>query len=343
MRHQRNVLQRGIAVAVVCAFAAALAACGSSSGDATASDSSTPAGAGGWTFTDSNGTTHELDEVPERIVAQSTIAGGLWEYGIVADGVIGPVTTASGEPDSSIGLAPPDAFTSIAGGSEEPSAEAIAALNPDIIVVPSWGDNGLWGISDAVADQLGGQYPIVEIRVDNRVMTEPLAEVAALAESLGADPATANVPDARASFDTASTGLTDAVAANPGLRVAAASGTPTEMYVAYAPAFPDLAYYLELGMEFVEPVEHSTAGGFWETLSWEEADKYPADLLLIDARTGTLDEVLSLMPAPARALPAVEAGQMVSWKATTAIGYGYAAETIDALREAVATAEPGIA
>ncbi len=344
MASTRTHLLRPLAVVALTVLASAGVACGSSgSGDEASTDTSATSESTSWSFTDSNGTTHELDQIPQRIVAQSTIAGGLWEYGIVAAGVIGPMVTASGAPDSSIGLAPPEAFTSISDGSEEPSAEAIAALDPDIIVVPSWGDNGLWGISDAVAAQLESRYPIVEIRVDNRLMTEPLELVAALAESLGADPATANVPDAKGAFEQASDRLSGAVAANPGLRVAAASGTTTEMYVAYAPAFPDLAYYQELGMEFVEPAEHDTAGGFWETLSWEEADKYPADLLLIDARTGTLDELIGQMPAPAKALPAVEAGQMTSWKATTAIGYGYVAQTIDELTAAVSAARPGIA
>jgi iron complex transport system substrate-binding protein len=60
-----------------------------------------------WTFTDDLGTTIELDEAPDTTGVQSVIAGGLWEYGIVADGVFGPLRRADGSADPSLGLADP--------------------------------------------------------------------------------------------------------------------------------------------------------------------------------------------------------------------------------------------
>ena len=85
-------------------------ACGGSDDDADGAAASSAEGTGGaaasgeWSFTDDNGNTVTLDVAPDTIVAQSTIAGGLWEYGVEVEGVFGPLRRANGEPDPAIGL-----------------------------------------------------------------------------------------------------------------------------------------------------------------------------------------------------------------------------------------------
>ena len=328
---------------------ALLAACSSSTDGATPGGGSRGTGGAGepveqigWTFTDSNGATHHLDEVPDTIAAQSTVAGGLYELGIVADGVFGPLRRANGDPDPAIGLAPPDAFTSLGEVDSQINIEALAAMQPDIIVAPMWEDGIYWGIPDESVDLLEQIAPIVGIRVDDRPVSEPIGVVADLAESLGADLSAGEPAAARASFDTSSSELEAALAAKPGLRVGATSGTLQEMYVAYAPGFPDLNYFQSLGMDLVEPETHTTAGGFWETLSWEQAGKYPIDLVMVDARSGTVEELIPQLPPTAAALPAIEAGQITTWKAAHALGYGNLAEIMDSLTAAVASAQVGV-
>ena len=93
-------------------------------------------------------------------------------------------------------------------------------------------------------------------------------------------------------------------------------------------------------MTIVEPETHETAGGYWETLSWEQAGKYPMDLVIIDARTGTVEEVLPLLPPTAASLPAIAADQIATWKTTHALGFANVAENLDALAAAVEAAEP---
>ena len=236
-----------IALAVL---VAATAACGGSD------DDSAGAGAGadddasstdtGWTFTDDRDVTHTLDEVPDSIAAQSTIAGGLWEYGVDVDGVFGPLRRADGEPDPAIGLADPDDFTSLGEVEGEIDMEALAALQPDIIVAPMWGPDTYWGIAADAVDELEQIAPIVGIRVDERPMDEPLARVGELAATFGDEPA-GEVDAARTEFDDASGAMSDALAAKPGLTVLAASGTLEELYVAWPPGFPDLNYYAVAG------------------------------------------------------------------------------------------------
>jgi iron complex transport system substrate-binding protein len=331
------------ALALLIVVAMAATACGSSADpNASGSAGSAPEGGSGsgWTFTDSNGTTHHLDEVPDTIAAQSIVAGGLWELGVVADGVFGPLRRPDGSPDPSIGLAPPDAFTSLGEVDSQINVEALAALQPDIIVAPMWDNGDYWGIAPESTDVVEQIAPVVAIRVDHRPVSEPLGVVADLAESLGVDLDQGEPAAARASFERASNELRAALAANPDLRVGALSGTRSELYVAYAPAFPDLRYFEDLGMDIVEPETHETSGGYWETLSWEQAGKYAMDLVIVDARSGTVEEVRALLPPTAASLPSIVAGQITSWKTTHALGYGNVAENLDALTAAVEAAEP---
>ncbi len=328
-----------IAMAVL---VAATAACGGSDDEsAGADDTGASSTDTGWTFTDDRDVTHTLDEAPDSIAAQSTIAGGLWEYGVDVEGVFGPLRRADGEPDPAIGLADPDDFASLGEVEGEIDMEALAALRPDIIVAPMWGPDTYWGIAADAVDELEQIAPIVGIRVDERPMDEPLARVGELAATFGNE-AAGEVDAARTVFDDASEGLSDALAAKPGLSVLAASGTLEELYVAWPPGFPDLNYYASLGMQLVEPAEHPESGGFWQTLSWEQVDTYEADLILSDVRAATIEQQIAQMPPTGQDLPAVQADQMVAWPAATALGYGSSAAVLAELTAAVEAADEDV-
>lgn len=320
-----------------------LAACGSAPEDEAAPDESVTEATApdGFTFTDDRGETVELDEVPDVVVAQSAAAGGLWEYGVVAAGVFGPLRRSDGTTDPTLGRADPDDFTSLGEVDSQINLEALAALQPDLIVTQLWSKDDWWGIDPNQVDELEQIAPLVGIRVDERTADEPLARYAELAEALGADPDV--VAAGRAEFDEAAAGLEAALATQPDLELVAASGSTTEMYVAWPPGFPDLALFQELGMQLVVPEEHPTSGGFWETLSWEDAGRYPADVILADARNGSVEQMLTLVPDNVLYLPAVQADQMVEWEASHAYGYGNFADILTRLTETVSTADPEVA
>ena len=275
------------------------------------------------------------------------VAGGLWEYGIDVAGVFGPLRRPDGTPHPSIGLVDPDTFTSLGEIDGEVNLEALAALRPDVIVTQLWGDDTFWGIDDEL-DEMEALAPVIAIRVGERSVDEPLTRLAELAMSLDGETGDVEgrvegrVAEARGRFDEASERLAAALAAKPGLRVLAASGTLAEMYVAHPPGFPDLRYYQSLGMDLVEPEDHPIGGGYWKTLSWEEADKYPADLVLADVRGATLEQRLEAMPPTAAALPAIEADQMIAWPTAFALGYGNVAAVIDEITAAVDAASADI-
>jgi iron complex transport system substrate-binding protein len=334
-------------LALVTCLAVGATACGGSSDEGADDDvgsddaAGTGAATGEWSFTDDRGETVTLDAPPERIAAQSTIAGGLWEYGITVDGVFGPLRYADGSPDPSVGLADPDDFESLGEVDSEINLEALAAVQPDLIIAPMWNEETYWGIAEEDVETVETIAPIVGIVVGDRSMAEPLDRVAELAATFGEDQADA-VDEARDEFDAAGVALSDALAAKPDLTVLAMSGTLTELFVAWPDGFPDLVHYAALGMQIVEPTEHPEAGGYWQSLSWEQVDTYEADMILADVRGGSLDTLLEQMPASGRSLPALQADQVVAWPLATALGYGNAAAVLDDIAGAVTSADESV-
>jgi iron complex transport system substrate-binding protein len=68
-------------------------------------------------------------------------------------------------------------------------------------------------------------------------------------------------------------------------------------------------YFRELGLDIVQP----PVATFYENLSWEQANRYPADLILTDQRQGRLTHEELLKKELWRSLPAVQANQVGIW------------------------------
>ncbi|UDY37374.1 ABC transporter substrate-binding protein [Dermatobacter hominis] len=335
-----------IAVALLLVLALVAAACGGSDdegadeGEAQGGGSTTTE-AGPWTFTDDLGVRVELDEAPETLVAETMVAGGLYELGIDVEGTFGPLKRSDGTPDPEVGLADPDQFTSLGETYGEINLEQLAALQPDLIITPSYEAGSYWGIDDADLEKVKAIAPVIGIKVGGQRIDQILDEVGRVGEALGAAPDSEQVEEAKAAFETSSRKLEEALAAKPGLKVLAASGSTDTMYIAVPSGYSDLTYYQSLGMDVVDP---DTDEEYWQNLSWEEAGRYPADLILGDARTGaTAEQIVAQMPESARQLPAIQADQLVPWVLTSALGYGAFAKVMDQLTTAVSSAQTGIA
>lgn len=281
-------LTTGLAVGVCLAL---VGACGSTAKDAGAAES--------WTFTDDLGTTLELDEVPDRIVAQSSVAAALTDLGLgdKVVGVFGPVTNPDGDPDlQAVGL-DADAVEDVTGKGEygDLDLERLAGLEPDVILTSTYVEPTLWYVNEATQKKLEGSYPIGVISYQDRSQTEIFDAAERLAVALGADEA--DFAAGREAFQVASDRLraADDALGNPTYQ--AVSVTPEDFYVSSPAANPDLRYYREeLGLDIIQPKETDLAqGGYWQTLSWEEADAYDADVALWDARGGqaNLDKLRS--------------------------------------------------
>ncbi|MGW6462016.1 ABC transporter substrate-binding protein [Streptomyces sp. NPDC055078] len=169
-------------------------------------------------------------------------------------------------------------------------------------------------------------------------LLEPLKRYAELAEALGADLKAAKVTEAKARFDKAEATLRKAAEGNRGLKVLAMTGDAQQMYVAVPDSYCDLNYFKDLGIEFIEG-KKSDEWGFWEFLSWENADKYHADLIMIDNRSSALPaRELAKKPTWGR-LPAVKAGQTVPWAMEERYSYAGFAPVLEQLAAAVTEAK----
>ncbi|GAB4005658.1 hypothetical protein GCM10029992_54190 [Glycomyces albus] len=118
----------------------------------------------------------------------------------------------------------------------------------------------------------------------------------------------------------------------------ACNAYPEFFYVANPDRFDVLALCAELGVDVIVPEETYDAG-YWEELSWENADKYDADVILLDERTGNL-QAEELVDHPTwNRIAGVEAGQVTPWNPEPVYSHVGAAVVLEAIAEAVAGAE----
>lgn len=309
-------MNRRFRLATVAAAAAAatlaLAACGAST-DASEGEAG---GGSGFVHEDARGKTIEIDGTPKTVVAQASAAAALWDNGYRVVGVYGDLP----EPPNYLTGSLDTSETEVLGKAwGEFNVEEYAAMNPDLLIDMTFDGKTLWYAAD-VEKQVEKLAPTLAMPLTGLSVTEQIEAFETLAEELGADPETAA---AKADFEDAVARIKAAVKKNPDLTVVAASTYGEEIYFANAPEHPDLAYLAELGVRFpeVKPDEQ----GIFEPVSLENIGKYPADVLLIDARDpGGLAD-LERQEIFTR-LPAVAAGQQDLWYPAAPYSYEAYAE-----------------
>ncbi|MEV4995258.1 ABC transporter substrate-binding protein [Streptomyces niveus] len=328
---RRGVLAAGGAVGL----GVALAACGS--GDDGAKDAGAGAGgdakAGPWSFEDDRGETAKADSVPKSIVAFTGTAAALHDYGIEVKGVFGPTTTKDGKPDIQAGDLDVTKVEILGNVWGEFNVEKYAALAPDLLVTAQWVEGELWYVPEQSKDKILKLAPSVALWAAETTVPKAVQRHADLAESLGADLKAAKVTDAKARFEKAAGRLRAAAKSKPEIRVLVGSASQDLFYVSLAKMSADTLYFQELGVKFVEPKVNSQ--GFFEELSWENIDKYPADIIMMDNRSSALQpDALTSKPTWAR-LPAVKAGQVVPRVTEPIYSYDKCAPILDDLAAAI--------
>jgi iron complex transport system substrate-binding protein len=290
---------------------AVLAACGNN-GERGAGN----AGAAGWTFTDDRGQRVSLSSPPQRIAAYIGTAAALWDFGVRPVAVFGPQRRADGSPEPAAGRVDLDAVESVGDTWDGVNLEALAAARPDLVVTGGISDEDLWVITADQLDEVEEIAPVVAVQAYDKSASEISDGYQRLAAALGADLDSPELQQARTDLDAASSAFSTAVASKPGLVAMATYADVDGLYVAKVDAFPDLLELRRLGLDLVD------AGGsddYWEMLSWEQAGRYDADLLLHDVRSYSLQpDELADYPTW-NALPAVRAGQIGPWNAETVL------------------------
>lgn len=334
---RRGILAAGGALGL----GAALAACGDDDAKSGGSDATTAAKSGPWSFKDDRGKTVKLDETPKNIVAFTGVAAALYDYGIGVKGVFGPTKTKDGKPDVQAGDMDISKVTILGNVWDQFNVEKYAALAPDVLISTMFDGAGtLWYVPEASKDKIAQLAPSVGISVYDRQLTEPLQRMWALAESLGADMKAAKVTDAKKRFEEAAARLRKAAKAKPEIKVMAASAADTLFYVSGTNLSIDLEYFKALGVNFVEPPEKAKAkgGGWYESLSWENVDKYKADIIMMDDRTSAIQPADITKPTWKK-LPAVKAGQVISRSPEPILSYDKCTPLLTSLAEALEKAK----
>ena len=315
---------------------ALLTACGSDGG----SESGSGKGQGAWSFTDDRKKKISLDAKPKRIVAYVGTAAALHDFGAgdAIVGVFGPTKKKNGEPDVLAGDLDVKKLEIIGNAFGEFDIEKYAKVRPDLLVTNMYVKDALWYVPEESKKKILKLAPSLALKTAETSMLDAIKRFAELAGTLGADLEAKRVTDAKDRFEKASERLRKAAKANRGLKVMAASGAPDLMYVSDPAANADLRYFKELGVDIVKP-EKLSKQGFFEELSWENADKYEADVIMLDNRTQALQPAALKSKPTWSDLPAVKDDQVTTWDAEPRFSYAGAAPILEQLAKAIEDAK----
>ena len=266
---------------------------------------------GSWVYTDARGVTVTLPKAPERVVADLAAAAPLWDYGVHPNALHG------GALDTEAAWGNIDRDTPvIANSAGELNLEALVELEPDLYVTISWRpeepDGVLWGFGDeGVQAQVKDIVPVIALSATG-MLDESMAAFEELAGLLGADLESDDLVAARGAYaDAVETFRSVAAEQSELTALFAYIGDGAAWYAATTERWADLAFYQSLGLNLVIP--DNAVGGYWEELSFEQALKYPSDLLFNSTRGGMWGAAELQAHATFSAHPAVAAGQIGGW------------------------------
>lgn len=328
---RRGLLGAGGALAL----GALISACGGGDGGAGGSS-----GGGAWTFTDDRGTKIQLDGRPQRVVGYVGTAAALYDFGVDEQlvGVFGPTKLADGRPDPQAGDLPVDRLEIIGNAYGEFNIEKYAALRPQLLVDNMFLPGELFYVPAESKDKIFALAKSAAISAGAVPLPKPIQRTADLAAALGADLTSAKVTAAKARFDKAVEAVRAAAKAKRGLKVLAASASPDLFYASSPAKNTDLIYFKELGVDLIVP-EKVSRQGYFEELSWENAGKYRADVIMLDSRTQAL-QPKDLGSKPSwKDLPAVKAGQVIPWQPEPRFSYAGCAPILEALAASLQSAK----
>ncbi|NUP16144.1 MAG: ABC transporter substrate-binding protein [Streptomyces sp.] len=335
---RRGILAAGGALGL----GAVLAACGDDDAKSGGSDEATTAAKSGpWTFKDDRGTTVKLDKVPTKIVAFVGVAAALFDYGIEVNGVFGPTKTQDGKADVQAGDMDVSKLTVFGNVWDQFNVEKYAAFAPEVLLSTTFDAAGtLWYVPEASKDKIAKLAPSAAVSVYDRQLTKPLEKMWELAESLGADMKADKAVQSKKDFEAAAERLRKAAKARPEIKVMAGSASQEIFYVSGTNLSIDLEYFKALGVNFVEPPESAKkeGGGWFESLSWENVDKYPADIIMMDDRSSTIQPA-DITEATWKKLPAVKAGQVIARSPEPILSYDKCTPLLTSLAEAIEKAK----
>lgn len=323
-------------LSLVAALAAlVLTACGSDPSDEGGDEK-------GWSYKSADGKTYTAETVPTRIIAQGEAAAALMSFGIKPKAVflndkLENVKALKGFDMSGIEI--------IGETWGEIDAEKAAAVRPDLIVTTYWPvEKTYGGLEDGVKEEskkVGKLAPVVGATAGESVTTM-IDGFERLAGSLGADLDDPDIAANKAAYEKARDRFKDVVAEKKGLTALGVSPADDLLYVAVPEHSAELTDFTEWGLDVTVPRDPDKKFPYWENLSWENADKYQPDLLLLDDRNYDTSMKSAQKQPTWKEIKAAEAGAIVPWPAYWISTYSAYAEELDKLSDSIEKADPDL-
>ncbi|MGV0371959.1 MULTISPECIES: ABC transporter substrate-binding protein [unclassified Corynebacterium] len=258
----------------------------------------------------------EFAEQPKNIVMDCYAYSTLDEYGIKPNAIFGyqcDDPTVMGGVDTT-------GIEQI-GTDGEIDLEKLAQLKPDAIIGLGTADGWQWFKED-VNSQLTRVAQFVPLPGGDTV-DEGIANVRELAEFLGADVTASHITKADQDYAAAKQNFSDAIA---GEDLSFMLSSPTKEMLYTRADGPQADLLKSLGATLAGPTE-GHEGSPWAWIAWEEASKYPTDVMLVE----NYDEADPFTAEMWDSLPSVQAGQLYAWNSKGALTSRHYADWLDGL------------
>lgn len=305
---RRAVSRRHLLAGLGALGLAGLAGCNASAG-AGGSEAS-PSGAATFSWTDARNKEVQFPLPATAVVAQSSVAATLLDFGYQVAGVYGDLRPVDGKLSYQAGDLDLDKVTVLADTYGSFDVEKFATMSPQVLIDLMFVPDQLWYLPDDLLTKVEQVSPTIGMEMLNLGLLDIIGSFADLAAALGADVTSGGVTEAKSAFDAATASVKAALAAKPDLTLVGVSRTADKVWVTNADQAPDLGYLKSLGVKVVDhggkPTEYFTE------ISYEQLDSFSADLIYDDSRGGAVPEADG--QPTWKALPAVEAGQVMAWK-----------------------------
>ena len=324
--------------AVLLVVASLLVACGE---DGSTSEAEAEAEDAAWAFRDDADEEISLDASPERIVMFEDVAASMIDLDVEPAGIHYINGVDGNRLFEDVDL---DGVETVGTECEKLNVEALAALEPDLIVYMLWGEE-TFCLTPEQVELAEDVAPVLKIQAvgESNAIRDRYIE---LAEALGADLDSAEQVEKRERFEAAETRLEAAVAARPEISVIPMSLAPDYAGIAEPSAYPDLITLRDdFGVRFTGPFDPAapSTDTYWEEMSAETIAEFRGDVIMMDAKNETpLSDKLASYPLWA-GLPEVQAEQVVPWWVPGSFSYTRDAEALETLAEAIENAEDHVA
>jgi iron complex transport system substrate-binding protein len=296
---------------------------------------------GTWVFTDDRGVTVTLDTAPQKLVIDVNVAAAFWDFGIRPHGVFGWLSTITdGKFPPAGGRIDPAQVENYGLGEGAIDLERLAAAAPDLIVTYTFAPDdptNLWSVLPDDLERVEAIAPIIAFSGISS-LSESIARLAGFAELLGADLATPEIQGTIQGIQAAEGRAAVLVQERPVFSALWIAPSEDSFYVANPTTARGVGYARDLGVRVPTLGVEDTA--YWEELSYEQAMRYPTDILFVSTRNGpsAVDDLIAL-PTFAQH-PAVLANQVYPWNQDVIASYQGQMAVLVEILTALETANP---